>query len=164
MTLFLLPEASLAINIHVICAIPALLLGPIALFRKRRDRLHKTVGYVWITAMVGLSVSGLFIESFMSFLGFFGPIHLLSIVTLAGLAAAIWQIRTGDVAGHRRRMCEVWFGAMGLAGTFTLVPGRIMSTRLLGEDNPLGWALIAAALLGLAYLAHYAIPTAPRRA
>lgn len=39
-------NASLQIQLHVTAALVFILLGPFALYRTRRDRLHKTLGYI----------------------------------------------------------------------------------------------------------------------
>lgn len=152
MTLTPLLDAPLVIQVHVAAALPTLVLGPFALFRDRRDRMHKTLGYAWVTAMGALAVSGLFIPSFgVAVVGMFGPIHLLSLYTLAALAEGIRRIRHRDIEGHKRTMQRLWFGALGLAGLFTLVPGRLMHEVLIG-GSAAGWAAIGLGLAGLALL------------
>ncbi|MFP4450126.1 MAG: DUF2306 domain-containing protein, partial [Rhodosalinus sp.] len=71
-----LTATPLIVQLHLAAALPALLLGPVALYRRRRDRLHKTFGYLWVASILGLAVSGLFIRSEIALLGPFGPIHL----------------------------------------------------------------------------------------
>ena len=41
-------DASLIVQVHVIAAAMALFIGPFVLWRKRRDRLHKVLGYIWV--------------------------------------------------------------------------------------------------------------------
>lgn len=142
MTLDPLLTAPLAVQLHVAIALVALPVGPIVLFRTRRDRMHKGLGYLWVAAMVGLALSGLWIESEFPVLGRFGPIHLLSFFALFGLGQGLWRIWQRDVAGHRAAMQSVWFGAMGLAGLFTLLPGRLMNRMLFADTPDAGlWAL-----------------------
>ncbi|MEL7262317.1 MAG: hypothetical protein AAGK69_13125, partial [Pseudomonadota bacterium] len=43
-------NASLPIQIHVALALMALMLGPVVLWRNRRDRVHRVLGYVWAEA------------------------------------------------------------------------------------------------------------------
>lgn len=149
MTLDPLLTAPLAVQLHVAFALVALPVGPIVLFRTRRDQLHKTLGYLWVVAMAGLALSGLWIESRFPVLGRFGPIHLFSLYALWGLAQGLWLIRRRDAAGHRAVMQSVWFGAIGLAGLFTLLPGRVMNRVLFGEMPEVG---ILAVAIGMAVL------------
>ena len=86
MTLDPLMAAPLVVQLHVGFAAVAICVGPFALFRTRRDRLHKVLGYIWVVGIVGLSLTGLWIESAMPVLGPFGPIHPLSLLALWGVA------------------------------------------------------------------------------
>ena len=143
MTLDPLMTAPLAVQLHVGFAVVALCVGPFTLFRTWRDRLHKVLGYIWVVGIVGLALSGLAIASAMPVLGPFGPIHLFSLLALWGVAHGLWCIRRRNVAGHRAAMQSVWFGAMGLAGVFTLLPWRVMNDVLLGNRPEAGlWAVV----------------------
>jgi uncharacterized membrane protein len=136
-------SAPLAVQLHLAAALPAVLLGPVVLFRNSRDRLHKVLGYIWIAAIVALSVTGLVIPSEFPLIGPFGPIHLFSLFALRGVGEGWFHIRRGDVAGHLAAMQSVWFGAVGLAGLFTLMPGRTLNRALFGEPSAAGFLAMA---------------------
>lgn len=142
-------EAPFIIQAHVACALPAIVLGPIALFRSRRDIWHKIAGRVWVTAMAGLAGTSLFIHEIRMF-GLFSPIHILSLVTFVGLFFALRAVFRRDYAAHGRAMRTLYLLALIVAGVFTFGPGRRMS-RLFGGDPQL--VLIMAALLGAAVFA-----------
>jgi uncharacterized membrane protein len=36
---------------HVVAALYALAIGPVQILRPRRDRVHRTMGYLWVSAM-----------------------------------------------------------------------------------------------------------------
>lgn len=171
-------SASLAIQLHLLAAIPAVLVGPVALWRRRRDRWHRATGYVWVTSMALLAVTGLAIPS-VGFalvgpfglgpfgLGPFGPIHLLCFATFWGIAKGVAHARSGRTAAHRATMRGMYFGALALAGLFTLVPGRRLNDVLFTDQPALGWlAIVAGAGLvamlwaGRAGLAKLALPFA----
>ena len=143
MTLEPLFSASTEIQVHVAFAVIALLIGPVALFRKRRDRLHKISGYTWVAGITGLSVSGIFIPSEIAVIGQFGPIHLFSLFALWGVGAGMYWVWKGDIARHRAAMRSVWFGTMGLALLLQLLPGRVMNRMIFGEPSELGYLCIA---------------------
>ncbi|MFP4045245.1 MAG: DUF2306 domain-containing protein [Rhodosalinus sp.] len=147
-----LTATPLIVQLHLAAALPALLLGPVALYRRRRDRLHKTFGYLWVASILGLAVSGLFIRSEIALLGPFGPIHLFSVFAIYGVADGVWCIRRGDARGHLVAMQSVWFGAVGLAGLLTLLPGRTLNRALFGDAWALGAVAAALGLAGLALL------------
>ena len=142
-------EAPLQIQIHAVAAIVAMGLGPVALYRKRRDRLHKMVGYVWFVAMAAVVGSSFFIFR-IQLIGPFSPIHALSIFAgfqlVSGLRAALRR----DISRHLQIMKGLYFGAMGVAGVFTLMPGRIMARILFGEHQLEGFITVLV-LAGLGF-------------
>lgn len=54
-------------------------------------------------------------------------IHGLSFLGLLLLPLAVLHVRRGRVAGHRRLMLALLFGALVVTGAFTLAPGRLMA-------------------------------------
>lgn len=80
---------------------------------------------VWCVMMFFVAVSGFFIHSIRLW-GLFSPIHLLSVLTIALLARAIWCARTGRIRQHQRIMANLFWLALVVTGVFTFFPGRIM--------------------------------------
>ena len=128
--------ASLAIQVHTACAIAAVLLGAVVLYRRKGTPRHKLMGRLWVGLMLIVATSALFINE-IRLIGPFSPIHLLVVLTYAGVVQGIWHIRHGDVKGHRAAMVGVYFASLGLAGAFTLLPGRRMHAVLFGPEG--GW-------------------------
>jgi len=133
----------------------ALILGSFALFRARRDSAHKITGYIRIIAIVGLPLSGLFLHSEIAVIAHFGPIHLLSLYALFGVAEGAHHARRGTIPKHRAMMQAVWFGAMGIAGLLTVLRGRIVNSTLFGGPPDHGYLVIAAGFVGLYFLRRY---------
>ena len=126
------------IAIHMTAALLAVATGPVALWARRgasqRPRLHRAFGYAWVTLMVVTAVSAIFIRDWtLPNLAGFTPIHLLIPVTLAGLFGAFWFLARGNIAGHRKTMQRLYFGACIVAGGFTLLPGRYLGGLLWGQ-------------------------------
>jgi uncharacterized membrane protein len=46
------------------------------------------------------------------------------------LPRAIWYVKRGHIAGHRRQMKSLFIGGCVLAGVFTLLPGRFLGNLL----------------------------------
>ncbi|PSJ60204.1 DUF6622 family protein [Pseudaminobacter soli (ex Li et al. 2025)] len=134
MTLQPLLEASPVIQIHAYAAIAALLLGAAVLFRRKGDRLHKLGGRIWVGLMLIVALSSFFIHTIRMW-GPWSPIHLLSILTLFGLAKAVMMIRQRKVMQHARIMKMVYFGGLVIAGFFTFMPGRVMHAVLFGAPE-----------------------------
>ena len=142
------------IQLHVVAAVLAVALGPIALARRSRDRWHKCAGYAWVLSMAALAASGLFIHS-IRMVGPFSPIHLLSFLTLWQLWLGVREARAGKIAAHRYRMQAIYMLALMLTGAFTLSPGRLMSRILFPEAPVAGFvAVLALAGLGCAWWLH----------
>lgn len=132
------------IAVHLTAALAALVVGPVALWARRghtgriaatqRPRLHRAAGYAWVTLMLLTALSALFIHDpvLPGWLGF-SPIHLFVPLTLGGLAQAFRQLFRGNVAGHRKTMLGLYFGACVGAGVFTLLPQRFLGQLVWGQ-------------------------------
>lgn len=145
-----LTDAPIAIQGHVGFALVAVILGPIALFRKRRDVVHRVTGRIWVLAMLGLAGSSFFIHS-IQMIGPFSPIHILSVTTLIGLIYGFHAARQRNFIAHGRTMRALYMQALIGAGIFTFLPGRRMNA-LIGGDDPL-MIFVAAQLIGTAMIA-----------
>lgn len=130
------------IQVHVAGAVLAVVLTPVALWRRRRDRLHRLAGYGWVLAMAVAALSSFAITGF-GVVGPFSPIHVLSVATLAGLVAGVRRAIRRDARGHRTAMTQLSL-ALLVAGMFTLAPGRIAHRMVMGET---GWTGFAAVVL-----------------
>ncbi len=151
MTLAPLADLPLAIHLHLWPALLALGLGPFALYRRRRDALHKVAGYTWVTAMALVAASAFWLEAAVLPLAFgFGPIHALSVVVLHGLARGVLAARSGDIAAHEGWMRGLYWQALIIAGMFTLLPGRTLNTLLFPGQPSAGLVAIGVIAGGLA--------------
>ena len=124
-------NAAAPIHFHALAALAAAGLGAVQLWRPKGGRVHRRLGYLWAALMAGVAISGLFIHE-TRMVGLFSPIHLLSLLTLAGLWVAILRARSGNIAGHRRVMMLLFWLALVLTGLFTFWPGRVMHQLLFG--------------------------------
>lgn len=149
MTLDPIFGAPLEIQVHIYSAIPAIVLGPIAIYRKKRDFIHKCVGYSWVASMLVLALSSFFIRGW-ALVGPFGPIHLLSVFVLYGLFEGVRDARARRIDAHKAGMQDLYWWAIGIAGLLTLLPGRRMSSMLFGESETLGFWVIGCGFVGLA--------------
>ena len=120
------------ITLHALAALAGLLLGLSQLILRKGGRRHRSIGYVWISLMVSVAVSSFWIHGFRSF-GPFSLIHVLSLLTLVALAFGVRAARVGNMAAHRWSMRSLFFGALVIAGAFTLLPGRVMHAVVMGQ-------------------------------
>src|SRR3990167_4638173 len=86
--------------------------------------LHKALGWTWVIAMGVTAVSSLFIRQLNH--SHFSFIHLLSGWTIVGLPGAVYAIKRGKVAAHRKAMTGMFVGGLLLAGLFAFIPGRLL--------------------------------------
>lgn len=116
-----------ALLIHLFTVIPALPLGAWVLARRKGTPGHKIAGKVWMTLMFVTAIDSFWIRTS----GSIGPIHILSAVTIVMVPLAIWQVKRGNIAAHKRIATGLYIGLI-VAGTFTLLPGRLIGNWVFG--------------------------------
>ena len=131
MTLAPLLDATPAIQLHAFAAMAAFVLGIVQFSAPKGTLPHRTIGAIWVALMVIVGASSFWIHG-MRLWGPWSPIHLISIFTLVTLPLAVWAAHRHAVDHHHRAMTAIFFGALVLAGLFTLVPGRIMHNVAFG--------------------------------
>ena len=132
MTLAPLLAADGAIRLHAFAAMAAFVLGVVQFSAPKGTIPHRTIGWVWVVLMLAVSVSAFWIHTIRLW-GPWSPIHLLAIFTLVMLPVAVLHARRHRIQQHRIAMLSLFFGALVIAGLFTLFPGRIMSTVVFGQ-------------------------------
>lgn len=148
MTLEPILTAAPHVQLHVIAATLAIGLGPVAILRRRRDRLHKAAGYAWVLAMAVTAVSSFWITSF-GVVGPFSPIHLLALFALWSLWVGMTRILRGDVSGHRSAMEGLYWRGLLLAGAFNFLPGRVVNRSFFPDQPELGFVVLALGLIAI---------------
>ena len=89
---------------------------------------HRWLGRLAAAAMLLSAASAFGIQA----RGHLSMLHILSVVTLLNIPYAVWMVRIGRVASHRRAMLSN-AGALVVAGLFaTLMPGRSLHAVLFG--------------------------------
>jgi uncharacterized membrane protein len=116
---------------HILTILTALVLTPIMLLRRRGDRLHRRLGYVWVTAM-GLTAALTFGIRTINPSGGLSWIHLLSAWTLIQVPLIVWSARTHNLPRHRASVRGMVLGALIIAGIFTFPFNRLMGHWLFG--------------------------------
>lgn len=137
------------IQIHMLSAMVALFIGVFVFLRQKGTKLHVRLGKVWVTLMLIVSFTGLFIHEIRTW-GLFSPIHVFSFVVPISLSLAIYHARKGRIADHKRGMVATFIGGNIIAGSFTFLPGRlnhdIFLAGLIDADIP-RMSLVALSLL-----------------
>lgn len=123
-------EVPAIVWLHIATIGTALVLTPVMLLRRRGDRAHRRLGYVWVLAMAATAVASLFVKVINP--GHFSWIHILSVWTLIQLPLIVWHAREHRHAKHRRSVIFMTTGALVIAGVFTFPPGRLLGHWLFG--------------------------------
>ena len=120
--------SSPAVIIHLLFALTAFALGGIQLATTKGTRTHRMRGYIWVAAMVVISLTSFWIKDIMpnGMFGGYSPIHILSLFVLVQLARGIYFAKTGNIKMHRRCMLFTYISGLLLAGVFTFMPGRLL--------------------------------------
>lgn len=145
MSLAPLLAASPAIQIHVIGAVLSMIGAVILLSARKGTPRHKLIGKLWVGTMTVTAISSFLIRD-IRVIGDFSPIHLLSILTLFGLYQIVSLARAKKISDHKKAVNNLVFGALGVAGAFTFLPGRIMNAVFFSGESLLGFALVAIAV------------------
>jgi len=116
---------------HLATAFAALAIGIVVTSRRKGTFDHKVLGWTWVALMGATALASAFIRDYaMPNLAGFTPIHVFTATVAVLLPRGIVQIRRGNVAGHRKTMRGLFYGACVLAGVFTLLPGRFLGQLL----------------------------------
>jgi uncharacterized membrane protein len=112
---------------HIAAACGALFFGALTLSLRKGTRTHKLFGRIWVALMLITALVSFAIRSN----GSFSWIHILSVVTLVGLAASIYAAIRGNIRAHRRGMTAT-YSSLVIAGVFTLLPYRRLGSIVWG--------------------------------
>ena len=131
MTLAPIFAASDAVQIHLATIAVAILATGAILVARKGARFHKTMGWIWATAMMITAVVTFWINSFDMSWGV-SWIHIFSVVVLVNVPYAILSVRRGNVVAHKSAMLGLAFGGLGVAGAFAFGQGRLMHAVFFG--------------------------------
>ncbi len=124
-------DAAPAIKIHLATVIPAFVIGTwLIFFSTKGARWHRALGAVYLSLMTVTAIAAFFIRSINP--GHLTLVHLFIPLTLFGVFGALWNIRRGNVKGHRNAMIGLYVGGLLIAGGLTLLPGRLLHQVFLG--------------------------------
>jgi len=143
--------APLYIQIHATSALLALIIGPLAIYRKRRDLMHKIVGYTWIITMLSVAFSSFWIGSF-GVIGPFSPIHLLSIWTIYVVLRAVQLARAGKIAHHAEMLRHLYWGGLWVAFALNFLPNRMSNLIVFGQEEAAVSAIVLILLIATIFL------------
>ncbi|WFR85411.1 DUF2306 domain-containing protein [Arthrobacter sp. Y-9] len=109
------------IILHVVCAGYGVVFGIIQLGRRKGDRPHRILGWIWVIAMA-LAIASSF--GILTMTGTFGVLHGLSLFTACTVALGVIQARRGRMSSHRAFMAGSFLGLIGALVGVLAVPTR----------------------------------------
>ena len=128
--LSLIGEVSPVIQIHLLAAVAAFVIGAVQIFGPKGTGMHRILGWTWIIFMVVVAGSSFFIRIINH--GSFSFIHILSGATLVAAPMIVYAARKKDIKAHKKRATRLYTGALIVAGLFTFLPGRLMWQMFFG--------------------------------
>ncbi|ESQ93360.1 DUF2306 domain-containing protein [Asticcacaulis benevestitus] len=128
--LALIGEVSPVIQIHLLAAVAAFVIGAVQIFGPKGTGMHRILGWTWIIFMMVVAGSSFFIKIINH--GSFSFIHILSGATLIAAPMIVYAARKKDIKAHRKYATRLYTGALLIAGLFTFLPGRLMWQMLFG--------------------------------
>lgn len=132
---------------HVVAALFVLAIGPVQIFRRRRDRIHRTMGYLWVAAMYYVCVSSFWIVSE----GHFTWLHGLSAFTIVTVTLGLISAIRRNIRSHLGNMIGSYIG-IAVAFIFAVtVPGRAIP-QLLAGDGPTAFYVAGLVVLSVVVL------------
>ena len=148
---------SLLLASHVIAALFALVIGPVNILRRRRDRTHRVLGYTWAAAMYYVCGSSFWIVTDGHFSWLHGLSAFTTVTVTLGIVAAIRRNR----AAHLGNMVGSYLGLLTAFAFAATVPSRLIP-RLLVDDPATAW-LVAALVLGGVAALYFTVRPRPQR-
>lgn len=120
--------------LHLWTVVPCFIIGTVLLVIKKGTALHRTAGRVYMILMLFTAIVTLFMPAHVGpkLLNHFGWIHLFSFLTIYTVPTAYLAVKKGNIKSHKRKMILLYFGALVIAGGFTLVPGRYLYSIFFG--------------------------------
>ncbi|WP_149956613.1 DUF2306 domain-containing protein [Zafaria cholistanensis] len=121
---------------HALAAGYVLVLGPVNIFRRKRDRAHRIIGYSWIAVMYYVCISSFWIRDG----GGFTWLHGLSAFTLLSVTLGLVSAIRHRIESHRGNMIGAYLGTVTAFAFAVLVPGRRIPQLLSQEPATLAFA------------------------
>ncbi len=143
-------------SIHMVFGILALLAGTAVLLVSKGTRWHRTLGHIYLTSMVGLNATGLFIYNLY---GHFGPFHWLAVSSLLTLLAGMIPVLTRQPKGRWLEWHAIFIN-ISFIGLVAATAAEITS-RIPGLEDVFGLVVggTSTLIIGIgAYLIHRKLP------
>ena len=113
------------LKVHVIASVLALWSGGLLLILPKGRRCHRMGGWIWATLLALAAASSLFVTTVSP--GRWSIVHILSVITLIVLPAALWAARRHKVKTHLAVMSALFLVALVSEAASAFLPGRMFN-------------------------------------
>lgn len=119
---------------HLATVLPSFVIGTYLLLQPKGTVPHKTLGKLYMALMLATALVTLAMQAEIGpkVFGHFGFIHIFSLVVLYNIPNAYLAARRGNIRAHRGYMIGLYVGGLLIAGSFALMPGRMLHGWLFG--------------------------------
>lgn len=148
--------------VHLVFGLAALVAGTAVLLLRKGTRWHRTLGHVYLTNMIALNVSALFIYRLY---GHFGPFHWMALGSLLTLVAGMVPVFTRRPKGRWLALHAAFING-SYVGLVAATAAEITS-RIPGTENAFGPVVAGTSILVIAaggYLIQRTLPGSIRKA
>ena len=114
----------LSVQLHVVAAVFALVIGAVILLLPKGTEFHRTLGWSWVASMILVAMTSVVMIADMR--GGINALHIFTAITVLSLWAGLTGIRRRDVRRHASSMVGLYVGGLIIAGLFAFIPGRVM--------------------------------------
>lgn len=147
--------------IHMIFGLIALAAGTAVILTRKGTRLHRTLGHVYLTNMIALNISALFIYELY---GDFGPFHWMALGSLLTLIAGMVPVFTRRPKGRWLELHAAFING-SFVGLVAATAAEVTS-RIPGTEDSFGLVVAGTSILVMgigAYLIGRSMPKSIRR-
>ena len=123
-------QLSLPIQIHLLTALGALMLGGVLMIVRKGRTFHRVAGWSWVALVAMTAGVTLLIRDINH--GDWSLLHLFTAWTLLILPLGVIAAKRRSVVQHRRRMTGLFYGAFAINLAFAFIPGRTLWVMFFG--------------------------------
>lgn len=117
---------------HLATVVPAFAIGTYLMIRRKGTPMHRLLGKLYMVLMLITAAITLFMPALVgpTLWGHFGFIHLFSLLVFFSVPSAYFAARSHNVKSHKGSMIGLYVGGILIAGSFALMPGRLLHVWL----------------------------------
>ncbi len=121
---------SVPIQIHLVTALAALVLGGVLMVVRKGRTFHRLGGWAWVALVAVTAGATLFIKVLNP--GSWSLLHLLTAWTLFILPLGVLAAKRHTIVQHRARMMGLFYGGFAINVLIAFLPGRALWVMVFG--------------------------------